>query len=165
MNPSENGSERPAHLGFVVKSFGPEHLEEALELEKACFSDPWGIESLKMLLRQDVSVSFACEDQEGHLISYGGAICVAGEGEIINLATRPDMRRLGCASAVLDTILSTLASLDTQYVFLEVRRSNTAAISLYSSKGFVPAGIRKKYYTTPTEDALIMKKSFTEESE
>jgi len=38
---------------------------------------------------------------------------------------------------------------------LEVRHTNVAAQSLYRRFGFVPAGIRKRYYEN-TEDALVM---------
>ena len=39
---------------------------------------------------------------------------------------------------------------------LEVRVSNQVAISLYQKYGFENAGIRKKFYEEPTEDAMIM---------
>ena len=40
--------------------------------------------------------------------------------------------------------------------FLEVRESNQAAIHLYSSFGFISAGIRKNFYEKPRENAVIM---------
>ena len=43
-------------------------------------------------------------------------------------------------------------------VFLEVRESNVAAISLYSSEGYVFTGRRKRFYKNPTEDALLFTK-------
>ena len=42
---------------------------------------------------------------------------------------------------------------------LEVRVSNTPAISLYEKNGFSSIGVRKHYYQDNNEDALIM---FTE---
>ena len=42
-------------------------------------------------------------------------------------------------------------------IFLEVRISNTAAIRLYETCGFEQVGERKKYYSDPVEDALVMK--------
>ena len=39
---------------------------------------------------------------------------------------------------------------------LEVREGNTAARALYESFGFVTEGVRRNYYTQPSEDALIM---------
>ena len=38
---------------------------------------------------------------------------------------------------------------------LEVRVSNTAAIALYQSLGFVESGLRRKFYTDPVEDAFV----------
>ena len=40
-------------------------------------------------------------------------------------------------------------------MFLEVRVSNTPAVCLYESEGFVPVGRRKDYYEAPREDALL----------
>nr|MCR5358181.1 ribosomal-protein-alanine N-acetyltransferase [Lachnospiraceae bacterium] len=39
---------------------------------------------------------------------------------------------------------------------LEVRASNTAAISLYKSLGFAEEGRRRNFYEHPVEDAIIM---------
>ena len=41
-------------------------------------------------------------------------------------------------------------------VFLEVRKSNEAAIALYNSIGFHQVGERKNLYSKPEEDGLIM---------
>jgi [ribosomal protein S18]-alanine N-acetyltransferase len=44
--------------------------------------------------------------------------------------------------------------------FLEVNRSNAAAVHLYRSLGFVVAGERKRYYSEATEGdttALVMR--------
>jgi ribosomal-protein-alanine N-acetyltransferase len=40
---------------------------------------------------------------------------------------------------------------------LEVRESNAAARTLYARWGFTVAGRRKRYYSHPTEDALLMR--------
>ena len=44
-------------------------------------------------------------------------------------------------------------------IFLEVRASNTPAISLYLKCGFEKISVRKKYYGDPAEDAVIMRKT------
>jgi len=48
------------------------------------------------------------------------------------------------------------ANLGVRYLTLEVRASNTPAIALYQSLGFIKVGIRKKYYEDNQEDALLM---------
>ena len=39
---------------------------------------------------------------------------------------------------------------------LEVRASNVGARRLYERLGFAVAGLRRRYYTNPEEDALIL---------
>ena len=39
---------------------------------------------------------------------------------------------------------------------LEVRQSNAVAIKLYLKMGFTLLGVRKGYYSNPTEDADVM---------
>jgi ribosomal-protein-alanine N-acetyltransferase len=43
-------------------------------------------------------------------------------------------------------------------VFLEVRKSNDAAIALYGKLGFKPVGKRSNYYSETGEDALVFMK-------
>ena len=48
---------------------------------------------------------------------------------------------------------------EVEAVYLEVRFSNTPAQKLYEKYGFEKLGLRKKYYTNPSEDAVLMKKT------
>ena len=47
-------------------------------------------------------------------------------------------------------------------IFLEVRASNEPAIKLYSSFGYEQIAVRKRFYSNPIEDAIIMKKKVGE---
>ena len=47
-----------------------------------------------------------------------------------------------------------------EFISLEVRKSNAAAISLYTKRGYKKAGERKNFYTNPAEDAEIMTLTF-----
>ena len=49
-------------------------------------------------------------------------------------------------------------------IFLEVRASNVAARRLYEKWAFVEAGVRKSYYQGPTEDALVLRLSFSSDA-
>jgi ribosomal-protein-alanine acetyltransferase len=78
---------------------------------------------------------------------------VVGEIEILNLAIDPPARRRGLAKALLDHVLRDFHGA----VFLEVRKSNDGARKLYESYGFRLAGLRRNYYQSPTEDAVVMR--------
>jgi ribosomal protein S18 acetylase RimI-like enzyme len=43
---------------------------------------------------------------------------------------------------------------------LHVRKHNRTAYQFYTKSGFGRAGIERRYYVRPTEDAYIMKKYF-----
>jgi ribosomal-protein-alanine N-acetyltransferase len=45
------------------------------------------------------------------------------------------------------------------FLSLEVRESNIAARSMYSSLGWIEQGIRKGFYSHPVENACVMTKS------
>lgn len=49
--------------------------------------------------------------------------------------------------------------------YLEVRESNLGAISFYEKLGFERVGIRKNFYTAPTENAVLMALQPTENGE
>lgn len=46
-------------------------------------------------------------------------------------------------------------------IFLEVRESNQPAIVLYEKMGFEHMGVRKGYYSDPTEDAITMSRKYS----
>jgi [ribosomal protein S18]-alanine N-acetyltransferase len=81
------------------------------------------------------------------------------EGELANLAVAPDLRGQGIAGALLDAMLSDASRRGITQVYLEVRESNTAARHLYAARGFGEIGRRKSYYRSPTEDALILRRT------
>lgn len=77
-----------------------------------------------------------------------------GEGEVLNLAVLSRLRRAGIARRLLQAALGS----EKHDWFLEVRESNTAAISLYAAVGFDVVGRREKYYQDPCEAALVMRR-------
>ena len=79
----------------------------------------------------------------------------ADTGEILTVATDPQYRRQGVARMLMEAFLTAVPE-DVETIALEVRQSNTAAIALYSGCGFEKAGVRRRFYSDPDEDADIM---------
>lgn len=134
-----------------------EHLSAVAEIEQISFSDPWSVESLELMLGEQAMGLVALED--GRVLGYVGMMCVLDEGQIINVATHPDSRRRGVGRALMIAIEQSAKQRGIVFLSLEVRESNAAARSLYSSLGWVECGIRKNFYSKPTENACIMTKS------
>ncbi|MCC7173945.1 MAG: GNAT family N-acetyltransferase [Bryobacterales bacterium] len=76
-----------------------------------------------------------------------------GECEILNLAVAPALRRQGLARTLVRQVLAVSEG----PVFLEVRKSNRAAVNLYEGLGFQQIGTRPKYYPHPPEDGIVMR--------
>ena len=98
----------------------------------------------------DFEVAVAeCQDQVcGFIVTRD----LAGEVEVLNLATAPENRRQGVATTLIDSI-------DSEDIFLEVRESNVVARKLYEKLGFIVVGTRPEYYDDPVETAVVMRLS------
>lgn len=78
------------------------------------------------------------------------------EVELLNIGVLPDFQKAGVASRLLSVALKSFPAKGKVKIALEVRISNSPAIRFYRKKGFRDAGIRRGFYTTPVEDALVM---------
>ncbi len=131
------------------------HLDQAAALEQVCFTDAWSRELLAQTLALENAYNIAA--QEGDLLlGYASAQYVLDEGYINNIAVRPDHRRQGVASRLMEALLAWGAERELAFLTLEVRPSNMAAYGLYRKYGFETVGVRPNYYTHPRENALLM---------
>jgi ribosomal-protein-alanine N-acetyltransferase len=99
-------------------------------------------------------------DSEGEIVSFVVLTVVAGEGEILTIATDPDHQKRGLARGLLKQVIGALQGEGAEALFLEVATDNLAAIGLYESCGFTSAGLRKAYYNrkeAPPCDAHILR--------
>ena len=131
-------------------------LDAVAAIERAVFSDPWSRRSFVELLDLDSVRGFVADDGRGGVAGYAVCSLAADEAEILNLATAPELRRQGVGRILLGAVLDWLAGRGAARVYLEVRRSNVAAIQLYAGAGFGTLGARRDYYRKPTEDAVTM---------
>ena len=139
-----------------------DHLDEAAELERICFSTPWSRNMLAEELDNMLSAFLVALDDNGRVAGYAGVQVILDEGYITNIAVRPDCRRQGVAGKLLQVFLDFAQANHLSFLTLEVRASNYDAIALYGSRGFRSMGRRKNYYEHPREDAIIMTREFTD---
>lgn len=132
-----------------------EDLNQAAEIEAACFRQNW---SKKMLEEGflDAWNMFLAAEESGQLIGYGTGSVIAGEGEILRIAVLEGFRHKGIGRKLLEELVRTARERGAKEIALEVRESNLAARRLYRSSGFHEEARRKNYYREPREDAIIM---------
>lgn len=127
-------------------------LSGILQIEQRSFKEPW----------QEISFKDEITDHEVFVLTYNeeliGYICgwkMLDEYNITNLAIRQDLRQKGLGDLLVSHLMS-LHREDCCLIYLEVRESNLSARKLYTKKGFKIIGIRKSYYSDPSEDAILM---------
>lgn len=151
-------------MSTVLREGRRDDIKEAVLLEKECFSSPWTAEMFESFLDSPTGRFKVIEDS-GRICAYiclyivgGEKDDICGDCELANIAVSGEYRRKGLARTLMFEMYESAKKEYCNEIFLEVRESNTPALSLYISEGFEIYGRRKKYYTNPTEDALLLKK-------
>ncbi len=153
---------------FVVEPVLPQDVERIYEVECLSFSVPWSRESLlsfisntghtfciKASLPEVLRETDKALTKESVIIGYIGIMYVLDEGEISNIAVRPDFRGQGVGFLLLSAALEGCRNSGIKTLHLEVRPSNASAIALYEKCGFIQSGLRRGYYADNDEDALL----------
>lgn len=134
-------------------------ISQLAELEKLCFSDPWSEAAFEYELRNPLSLWLVAADEQV-VAGYVGSQTVMGEADMMNIAVAPSYRRQKIAENLVLSLVAMLNQKDAKSLTLEVRVSNTPAISLYEKLDFIQVGRRPGYYRNPREDAYILRKEW-----
>ncbi|MFL2767899.1 MAG: ribosomal protein S18-alanine N-acetyltransferase [Dehalococcoidia bacterium] len=94
---------------------------------------------------------------DSECIGYLSASLVCFELNIYNLGIEEKYRKKGYGYQLLDYTIKSIPNISNVYV--ELRKSNSAALNLYKKLGFYIYNQRSKYYSMPNEDAFLMQYS------
>ena len=119
----------------------------------------WTVKSLEQLNKRG-ELGWVIEDKN-NVVGFLVVRAVVAEAEILNLCIAPERRRAGLAEVLLDEAVAELRRTRIDRLFLEVRESNTPAISFYEKHKFRKTGRRPGYYRAPDEAAVLMMKELT----
>lgn len=143
---------------FSIRKMQDADLPLVMAIERLSFSNPWHETTFRGEIRNHpishpyVIVHGGRERVIGYVIYWQ----VLGEVQVNNIAVHPDFRRMGVGEAVLRQVLDEVKGRGAKSITLEVRTSNEAAVRLYRKLGFRLLGVRKHYYSNPSEDGLVM---------
>lgn len=134
-----------------------DHLDAVAAIEAASTPDPWSRELFagELDLSEEVRTWVVAVEETGGVLGFAGMMFVAEEAHVMNIAVRPDRRRLGLGERMLAELVARAHRRGIDALTLEVRVSNEPARALYRRFGFVEAGRRPRYYGDG-EDALIL---------
>jgi ribosomal-protein-alanine N-acetyltransferase len=133
-------------------------LDAVQRIAAACFPVPWTRAEFEQELQRSYAVLRVLRASTTEPVSaFANYWHVADEIQLMNVATLPQTRRQGHASALLSDLIQIAQTRRAQSVTLEVRRSNVSARELYRRFGFEQLGIRQRYYSDNGEDAIVMR--------
>lgn len=132
-------------------------IEAAYQIHKQVTFSPWSYNTFADCITPPY-LMFVIGQSD--VIGYATVLMVADEATLMDIGVSPAARRLGAGKALLQKVIEFCTQQKMATIWLEVRASNSVAINLYKSHGFIEQEVRKNYYETNDgkEDAIIMKR-------
>ena len=140
-------------------------LPAVVKIEQASYRFPWS----ERIFLDCMAAGYRCRVvlSDGEVAGYCIVAYATCEVHILNICVGPEYRKGGCARQLIENEISKAVESNLREIYLEVRVSNMAAISLYKGLGFKKVGLRKDYYPAESgrEDAYVYRlllKSFVQ---
>ena len=137
---------------IAIQPFTHWYLDDVTDIHTQVL-DGWSKAGLEGDIANDTTHSYVAVYKEKAV-----AFCsflVVDDAELLFVCTNPDYRKLGIANKLLAESINLLPQ-GINSVILEVSSQNNAAIKLYEKMGFTTLGKRKKFYSFPEDDAIVM---------
>jgi ribosomal-protein-alanine N-acetyltransferase len=132
--------------------------------EKELFPySPWSTAQFKEEFAGIPTTRFmSVAEADNQIVGYCGVFLPAPgvEADVLTIAVLPDFRRQGIAREFMRQIEEWAKDRGASASMLEVEKSNSAAIGLYKSLGYLQISVRMDYYG-PGQDAFVMRKEFS----
>ncbi|HLB41429.1 MAG TPA: ribosomal protein S18-alanine N-acetyltransferase [Gammaproteobacteria bacterium] len=145
----------------MIRDLLQSDLPQVIAIEHAAHVIPWADETFKMCFQPNYMGWVLELDKK--IIGFIIVTMEDIECHILNLCVVPDYQRQGWGSKLLEYVLHDAKQCGISVIYLEVRRTNSRAISLYQKMKFHLVGERKGYYSVVSgqEDALVFAKSLS----
>jgi ribosomal-protein-alanine N-acetyltransferase len=148
-------------------------LDEVIHIEKAAFKHPWSKDFFRLIMT-DANNYVITLKRDDYIIGYGGYHFLSQQTDflltakkydrvvhLINIAIKKDQQSRGFGTFLLSTLIDHARSRNGNYCYLEVRPSNSRAITFYRKSGFAIIGVIENYYPQEIENALVMGKELS----
>ena len=150
-----------------LNQFSPDFdqlVHEVANIEKECFTDGaiWSEATLRSAFQNPNAHCIVARRKEtGDAVGFLWYIQEVGlngrvDWHIYGVGRTANSARLGIGEALFQEFMKHI-TLKQYGSYLEVRASNEAAIALYQKYGFKKVGTKPSYYSSPQEDAYLMR--------
>jgi [ribosomal protein S18]-alanine N-acetyltransferase len=142
---------------LVIEPMRRSHIDEVMAIERTAYPQPWteGVFTDELAMQSRGSRHYLVAKLGGRVVGYGGMIYMDDAAHITNVAVDLAMRKRGIATEIMLDLAWEARRAGMASLTLEVRESNVSAQSLYRRFGFMPVGVRAKYYEN-RDDAIVM---------
>ena len=146
--------------GVIIRDFNPTDLTAILEIQQAAPEmAQWHAADYERLVTEPGGLILVAEwPGDGSIAGFVAARAIGEAAELQNLAVRPRYRRHGVARRLVEALHTRLMETGVERIFLEARISNLPALNLYRSCGYARCGLRRNYYASDGEDALVFER-------
>jgi [ribosomal protein S18]-alanine N-acetyltransferase len=135
----------------------PERLDEVMVIEREAYEHPWTRGNFIDSLRSGYQAQILAAGEV--VLGYFVAMKGVDEVHLLNLTVAPRQQGEGWGRVMLDGLALWARGQGAQWLWLEVRVSNTRAQQIYERQGYRRVGERKRYYPAThgkREDAVVM---------
>jgi [ribosomal protein S18]-alanine N-acetyltransferase len=147
--------------GLEIAPMQRRHLRDVMPIEQGAYPTPWSRGVFESELDQvgNGSRYYVVARRNRELMGYAGLWFVpdpdGDQAHVTNIVVAPSARRQHVGTRLMLDLARRAIDRGCVAWTLEVRASSHGAQELYRAFGFVPAGVRKRYYDN-TEDAIVM---------
>ena len=132
-------------------------LDEVVAIEREAYDHPWTRGNFADSLHSGYQAQVLAAG--GTVLGYFVAMKGIDEVHLLNITVAPDYQRQGWGRVMLDALAIWARGQGVQWLWLEVRASNTRAQRIYEQHGYRRVGERRSYYPAGPagrEDAVVM---------
>jgi len=129
-------------------------MAEVMEIEQACFSDPWTEEEFLAELKMRDRIIIVAERGQ-QIVGYMIYVLTKHDLQLINFAVSPDFQRQGVGSQLIDKLKAKLSQQRRRKIIDHVRETNVPMQLFLRSQGFTCRAIERDAFENTDEDAYV----------
>ncbi|MFO8059959.1 MAG: ribosomal protein S18-alanine N-acetyltransferase [Bacillota bacterium] len=139
-----------------VRSMVTGDIPSVIRIERRCFPTPWSAKIFRTEIEDNAYADYIVALIGDEMVGYAGQWLYSYEAHVTNIAVTPARRGRHIGARLLLSLMQRAQLRGINRMTLEVRASNSKAMTFYRCYGFELRGVRHNYYTDTHEDAMVM---------
>ncbi len=151
-------------MNLKIIQLGIMHLNDCVDLDQKSLNGLWSKSQWKKELTDSKKICLGIRELETKkLLGLCSSYLVIDELHITFIAVDPIHQRKGLGKLLLSDLIKRSESLQTNFIYLEVKDNNESGKAFYNYMGFKTVGNRANFYKDGS-NALLLKKETNNKS-